>query len=208
MSILNILVRKSRTLRTEIRAKGPRRTARIAFDRSVIFALSKIYRFPAAWHPPTSMRPYRIAVAEAINAMHPKVVCEVGCGLGSILSRVRAPVRIGYDVAPGVLRAASLIRSRSIDFRAGSINAVDLAYIDVLVLVNWIHEVSPQDLEHMLISLLPRTRYLMLDAIDADNAFGYRFKHDFCFLEGKAELLSSTRVEGEGRSFSLYKVLA
>jgi len=208
VKILNVLVRKSKTLRTEIRAKGRRRTARIAFDRSVIFALSKIYRFPAAWHTPTSMRPYRIAVATTINALDPKVVCEVGCGLGSILSRVHAQKRVGYDVSPGVLRAARLLRSRSIDFRSGSIDAVDLPSMDVLVLVNWIHEVSPEDLERMLLPLLPRTRHLMLDAIDADNAFGYQFKHDFAFLDGKARPLSSTRVDGEGRSFRLYEVIA
>jgi len=208
MEILDTLVRKSKTLRAEVQTKGTLRTARITLDRGVIFLLSRIYRFPAAWHPPTSMRPYRIAVATAINALDPEVVCEVGCGLGSILSRIHAPVRVGYDVSPGVLRAARLLRSGSIDFRSGSIDAVDLPSMDVLVLVNWIHEVSPEDLERMLLPLLPRTRCLMLDAIDADNAFGYRFKHDFAFLDGKARLLSSTRVDGEGRSFRLYEVIA
>jgi len=208
MGILDTLARKSKTLRAEVQTKGALRTARITLDRGVVFLLSRIYRFPAAWHPPTSMRPYRIAVATAINALDPEVVCEVGCGLGSILSRIHAPVRVGYDVSPGVLRAARLLRSRSIDFRSGSIDAVDLPSMDVLVLVNWIHEVSSEDLERMLLPLLSRTRCLMLDAIDADNAFGYRFKHDFAFLDGKARLLSSTRVDGEGRSFRLYEVIA
>ena len=153
------------------------------------------------------MRPYRKVVAEAINALHPGVVCEIGCGLGSILSRLDAPVRIGYDISPGVIRAARLIRTRSIDFRVGSLGDVDVPSMDVLVLVNWIHEVSPGELDAALAPLLPKVRFLMLDAIDPDNAFGYRYKHDFAFLAGKAKHLSTSRDPAEGRGFRLYEVI-
>ncbi len=153
------------------------------------------------------MRPYRKVVAEAINALHPGVVCEIGCGLGSILSRLDAPVRIGYDISPGVIRAARLIRTRSIDFRVGSLGDVDVPSMDVLVLVNWIHEVSPGELDAALAPLLPKVRFLMLDAIDPDNAFGYRYKHDFGFLAGKAKHLSTSRDPAEGRGFRLYEII-
>lgn len=78
--------------------------------------------------------------------------------------------------------------------------------IDVLILINWIYDYSPQQLEAWLAPLLPRTRYLLLDAIDADNPLDYRFKHDFAFLAGKVQLLSEIRPPGEGRQFVLFKV--
>jgi len=56
--------------------------------------------------------------------------------------------------------------------------------------------------------LLPRTRFLLLDAIDTDNPLDYRFKHDFSFLDGKAELVSEARHANEGRRFLLYKVFS
>lgn len=206
--MLKALTRKTTTLRKEMRSKGALRVMRITFDRICILALSKIFRFPATWHTPTSVRPYRIAIAEIVNALHPSVVCEVGSGLGSILVRLKASQRIGYDIDPGVVRAARLIRNRDIQFLHGTLDSVSLPQIDVLILVNWIHEISPDDLERSLLPLLPRTRYLLLDAIDQDNSFGYRYKHDFAFLSDRAERVSVTRQSGEGRSFQLYKVLS
>jgi hypothetical protein len=44
----------------------------------------------------------------------------------------------------------------------------------VLILINWIHEISPAALESTLLSRLPRTRYLVLDAVDRDGPAGGR----------------------------------
>lgn len=200
------LLRKYRTLQTEVRSKGFLRVAKITVDRVCVYLLSKVYDFPAAWHPPLSMRPYRCTVAGIINQLAPESVCEVGCGLGSILAQLKARELNGYDIDAGVVRAARLIRSGRIHFQQGSIVDVSLPRMDVLVLVNWIHEVSPADLAQQLLPLLPRTRFLLLDAIDPDNDFGYRYKHDFIFLAGVAERLSTTRHPGEGRSFQLFRV--
>lgn len=205
--MLRVVARKAATLRREVQSKGVVRVAKITLDRAAIFLLSKFFSFPASWHPPTSMRPYRITISKVVNELNPSVVCEVGCGLGSILSRLNAPQRIGYDIDPGVVRAARLLRSRGIQFLQGTLDSVSVPRIDVLILVNWIHEINPDNLEQLLVPLLPRTRYLLLDAIDPDNSFGYRYKHDFAFLAGRAERVSVTRHPGEGRSFQLYEVL-
>jgi hypothetical protein len=178
----------------------------VYFDRVIVLVLSKVFVFPAAWHTTTSARSYRITIAGVVNALAPSVVCEVGCGLGSILSRIVAPVRVGYDIDAGVIRAATLVRSRKIVFRVGGLETVSEPHVDVLILVNWIHELSPRDLETRLGPLLPRCRYLLLDAIDADNEYGYRYKHDFSFLADKAKKISITRHPGEGRSFQLFRV--
>lgn len=205
---MSVMRRKFCTFLVEVKSKGLLRVLRITLDRFVVVILAKLFDFPASWHPPTSMRSYRRVIAQVVNELHPSIVCEVGCGLGSILSRIVASRRIGYDISPGVLRAARLIRHGSIDFRVGSLDTVDISRMDVLILVNWIHEVSPAVLEQDLLPLLPRTQYLMLDAIDKDNDSGYLYKHDFGFLEELALLRSVTRVQGEGRSFMLYEVLA
>lgn len=206
--MLKVLFRKITTLRREIQSKGFLRVARITADRLAVFILSKVYQFPASWHPPTSSRPYRITVAKVVNDLKPDTVCEVGCGLGSILCRVGAPARFGFDIDAGVVRAAKLLRGRKIHFAHGGLSAVSLMHIDVLILVNWIHEISPTELEKELAPLLTKTHYLVLDAIDPDNSYGYRYKHDFAFLESKARRLSVTRTPHEGRSFQLFEVIA
>jgi hypothetical protein len=203
-----VLLRKFRTLKSEIETRGWLRVGRITLDRAAIFLLARVFDFPPSWHPPLSARPYRRTVAGIINTLEPHTVCEVGCGLGSILVLVKATQRCGYDADAGVIRAARLIRSGRIRFRQGSIADISESGIDVLVLVNWIHEVSPGELAAQLWPQLPRTKYLLLDAIDPDNDFGYRFKHDFAFLAGRAERISTTRHPGEGRSFQLFRVTA
>lgn len=204
--MMDILARKLQTLRRELKSRGGRRVAKIASDKLAILLLSKLYNFPSSWHPPTSLRPYRRVVAQVVNTLKPDTVCEVGCGLGSILCRIQAPARYGFDIDGGVIRAARLLRGRKIHFQRGELASVSIENIDVLILVNWIHEMSPAELDRQLTPLLRRTRYLLLDAIDPDNDFGYRYKHDFAFLGSRARRVSITRVDGEGRSFQLFQV--
>jgi hypothetical protein len=90
-------------------------------------------------------------------------------------------------------------------FIHGSLSAVLLKKIDVLILINWIHEISPSDLEEQLTPLLPHTKYLLLDALDSDVP-GY--KHNFQFLASKVALISTNRPKDEKRSLHLFEVLA
>lgn len=188
---------------------GVLRTARVALDRSFLAMLRAIYQFDP-WHAaaPVSARPYRKTVADVVNALHPGTVVEVGCGLGHILNLVEAPIRLGYDIDRGAIKAARLLFGRKISFRHGDISSVVQPQIDVLILVNWIHGISPEELERLLEPLLPRTSHLLLDAIDPDGPSGYRYKHDFSFLRGRAQLVSVTRPAGEGRTFHLFRVPA
>ena len=78
--------------------------------------------------------------------------------------------------------------------------------IDILILVNWIHDYSAELLNNWLTPLLPHTRYLVLDAINPENPLNYQYAHDFSFLAGRAERIRSVRPENEGRQFHLYKV--
>jgi hypothetical protein len=199
-----IFRRKLSTLGRVVQERGIGWLLRAEAEKAAIWVLAKRYSFRASWHPPTFIRPYRAAIADAVNALNPEVVCEVGCGLGSILTRLKAPTRIGYDIEPGVVKAARLIRSNTIEFREGSIRDVTVPRMDVLILVNWIHEVAPEDLQRDLMPLLGKTKYLVVDAIDPDVP-GYRYKHDFAFLKQHMVEVGRFRMPAEPRSFVTYQ---
>lgn len=192
---------------TDISNVGVARSLRIVVDRALLKILALFYGFHP-WHAdsPNSARLYRNTVAEMVSDLHPDVVVEVGCGLGGIISNIHAVDRYGYDIDEGVIKAARFLHGKKVSFICGELTSIDLPRIDVLILVNWIHEVSPASLEEMLTAILPRTHYLVLDAIDADNSYGYLYKHDFEFLAQQAKRLSTVRHPDEGRSFQLYEV--
>ncbi|MEO5623613.1 MAG: class I SAM-dependent methyltransferase, partial [Dokdonella sp.] len=193
MQTFDIFLRKYRTL---LRI-GVFHYVRMTNDRAFLSGLAMIYGFDP-WHAqaPTSARPYRHVVARLANALSPRTVVEVGCGLGGILALVDAPDRYGYDIDERVIRAARFLRGRRITFTCGGITAVSLAQIDVLILVNWIHAISPVALEQLLAPMLARSRYLLLDAIDQDGPDSYQYKHDFAFLGAATRVVSITRAPG------------
>jgi hypothetical protein len=182
-------------------------------DRLGLEALRLLFGFDP-WHAsaPYSCRPYKALVVEMANSLEPSIVVEVGCGLGEIISRVNAVERFGIDSDVRVIRAARFLhRGRGfwIHDDASCIQRIvppELS-IDCLIMVNWIHNLNPERLSKLLLPLLPRTRYLILDAIDADGPNSYLYKHDFSFLELVTSRLSASRVRGEPRSFVLFEVL-
>lgn len=202
------MLRKIRRKLRAVHQAGYALSAHIILDRIALKLLRFIYGFHP-WHTdaPLSARPYRYTVAAMINDLRPNRVVEVGCGLGSILSLVNAQDRVGYDLDAGAIKAARFLRDCNIRFVQGDMTAVSQPQIDVLILVNWIHEVSPEQLDDWLSPLLPRTAYLCLDAIDQDNLAGYRYAHDFSLLGTRARLLREARVKNEGRRFLIYEVL-
>jgi len=202
-AVFNRVVRKIKS----IRERGLLRSARIATDRLALHALRQIYGFHT-WHAeaPLSARPYRRPLADMVNQLKPECVVEVGCGLGVTLALIEAPQRWGYDRDAGAIRAARWLRDKAVRFVEGDLTTVAQDPMDVLILVNWIHDYSPEQLDAWLQPLLPRTRYLVLDAIDPDNPLHYRYAHDFAFLTGRAERMASVRPANEGREFHLYRV--
>lgn len=190
------------------RARGLVRSMRIAIDQVALGGLRLLFGFPP-WHmsSPTSRRAYRRGVAMLANGLRPRCVVEVGCGLGSILSRVSAAERIGYDVDRAVLRAARLRHGRAVTFREGSFDDVEEPAIDVLIAVNWLHDFAPDQVAAWLRPLLPKTRHVLMDRVEPTSPLPYRHHHDFAFLDGLAVAARVERFDEEHRLFVLYEVL-
>jgi hypothetical protein len=181
-------------------------------DRAWLGGIRRVFKFDS-WHVshPYSCRPYKRKVVDLANSVRPTTVVEVGCGLGDIVSRVRAARRFGFDSDASVIRAARFLHPGGVRWIHGIGSSVQSTIpaecrIDCMIMVNWIHNLNPDQLAAMLLPLLPRTQYLILDAIDADGPASYGFKHDFSFLSPLAERVSEMRAEGEPRSFILFKV--
>jgi SAM-dependent methyltransferase len=185
---------------------------RCRIDRLGLDALRLLFGFDR-WHAsaPYSCRPYKRLVVELASALQPTIAVEVGCGLGDIIGRVEAVDRFGVDSDARVIRAARFLHGgRGFWFHGDGTSVQRIVpqerTIDCLIMVNWIHNLSPECLAELLLPLLPRTRYLILDAIDADGPNSYRHKHDFGFLSAVTRRLSASRVPGEPRSFVVFEV--
>jgi len=187
-------------------------TLRCRCERLWLRGLRLVFRFDA-WHAsaPYSCRPYKSKVVELVNALAPATAVEVGCGLGEILSRVTASERFGFDTDRAVIRAARFLHGDQVhwihaDFAAVALSLPQQRRIDCLIMVNWIHNISPEQLWACLLPLLPRLRWLIVDAIDRDGPASYRFKHDFAFLSAVAGRVSTTHISGEPRTLIVFKV--
>lgn len=184
---------------------------RCHFERAWLRALRVVFRFDS-WHAnaPYACRAYKKAVVDLANSVSPVTVVEVGCGLGEILSRIIAKNRCGVDADARVIRAARFLHSRRITWIAAAAAKLedrlppDLL-IDCLIMVNWIHNLTSEELAETLVPLLPRTRYLILDAVDQNAPASYRIRHDFAVLAGKALQIAAVRVPDEPRRFILFK---
>ncbi len=182
-------------------------------DRIWLRGLRYAFGFDA-WHAgaPYACRPYKRTVVELANSLSPRTIVEVGCGLGDIVSRVRAVERYGFDSDLQVIRAARFLHPGGVRWIHGdALSVADVVpadrALDCVIMVNWTHNLSPEQLAACILPLLTRAGYLILDSIDVDAPSTYRFRHDFSFLSDVTERLSLTRVCGEPRSFIVFKSL-
>jgi SAM-dependent methyltransferase len=184
------------------------RMARVRLDVIVLQALRLRFGFEP-WHArsPDSSRPYRKQLATLVNDLAPTCVVDVGCGLGGTLSQINAERRHGYDRDPAVIRAARILHGRSLTFTVGGFEEVSDKGIDVLMAVNWMHEFPPEQVEQWILPLLPDIRYLLVDAIKPGSNGGYRYFHDFHFLDQKARPASVSASAEPNRRFILWEVI-
>jgi hypothetical protein len=73
-------------------------------------------------------------------------------------------------------------------------------------MVNWIHNLSAEQLAACLLPLLPSVSHLIVDAIHPDAPGTYRFRHDFKFLREAAEGVAEVPVPNEPRSLIMFRM--
>ncbi|HEX4240756.1 MAG TPA: class I SAM-dependent methyltransferase [Steroidobacteraceae bacterium] len=194
------------------RRNGIRASLRCRIERLGLGVLQLWFGFDR-WHSqaPFSCRGYKRLVVDLVNGLNPSLAVEIGCGLGEILGRVEANERIGIDADARVIRAARFLRRGRGTWLHGDAADLDRLVpggrtIDCLIMVNWIHNLSPDQLAGIILPVLGRTRYLIVDAIDGAGPVSYRYKHDFEFLARAARRRGVLHLREEPRSLIVFEV--
>ena len=147
-----------------------------------------------------------VAVAMA-NSIKPESVIEIGCGLGEIISRIDSTTKIGFDTCDKVLMAASDYHDQTIRWQSGSFFEAQTFEKDLLIAINWINNLSPEELEKNILSNKSTTKYFLLESI-TKNTDGFRYYHDFSFMEKFSERIDRQECGyGEPRELILFRVL-
>jgi hypothetical protein len=101
----------------------------------------------------------------------PDVVVEVGCGLGDLVSRVRAGHRFGYDIDAQVVACARVLqrfRRGEVIYRTGSIDSLEqleFDVVDLLITIGWLHVFTDEWIQEQLRALTKTklVRYVLVD---------------------------------------------
>lgn len=151
------------------------------------FRLQRRYGFDD-WHvnSPFHWKPYKQIVVDTASGLEPSTVVEIGCGLGDIVSRVKADQRLGLDRDHKVIRACRILHSNRFevcgDLRqaAAVITSQAISYVDVLIMVNWPHNVPPEELISSLEDMTQKifVRFLIIDLVRPGIS-----DHRFCHSE-------------------------
>ncbi|MFA5746034.1 MAG: DUF2334 domain-containing protein [archaeon] len=157
------------------------------------------------WHiNPIELRPYALDCVKEVNKIISKEkltsVYEIGCGLGEILNKIKAKIRVGYDIEPEVLIAGAQ-KFKKIIFNYGSFNDIKNKNIDVLITVNFIHEIKPSILKKYYANLIKynRIKYIAVDSVN------YKYNHNFKqILPREYKLVFKSKVFENNRTIQIY----
>lgn len=109
--------------------------------------LQKIYKFDK-WHLFSYHdKPYAMDIVKYCNNMTIRNnALEIGCGLGDMIRRLKFIHKMGFDLSPEVLNAASLLSKTS--FSKVNFSVFDflkdpvIGSFDLIICVNWIHAIE------------------------------------------------------------------
>lgn len=159
------------------------------------------------WHAaPLEWRPYAIEVVRVVRDLLRReglaTVVEVGCGIGTVLAAIRPTRGVGYDTDAAVI-AAARETGWPYDFRVGSFADVAEGEIDVLIAVNFTHNIPPEELRRCFEQVLTanRVKYVVVDSV------AYTYHHDYdAVLAGLCERVSTSEPFVSERRVLLYRV--
>lgn len=172
--------------------------------KKVLYQLMQ-YRFKfSMWHiMPINERPYALEVYRTLNhyinkpgIFHNEPMVEVGCGLGDIIGSLRwRHGKIGLDLSANALEAARLIHPTVI-FRKGTFNDIHCKNISCLIMINFVHAISYDELKKYIDEVLEKNRVEMfvLDTFRNNKKTEYKYSHDGNFLfSGKYKLFKRSQ---------------
>lgn len=156
-----------------------------------------------------SARPYKKYVIDVANSLNPDLVVELGCGLGDIISRVRAKKRFGVDPYKSVIRAARFLHPLGVEWIVGDAATISSIApgerINCFLAIGCLHFISREELAALMTPLVERTDYFLVDKFNYDLQPG-RFDHDFAFFSGLATCISDvTPCNDDIRRYLLFK---
>lgn len=174
--------------------------------RKIYCLLEKVYHFNP-WHcDPAETRPYAVWIIHYLNKMivagriKQGNIIEVGCGLGDIIGSVSwKQGKKGYDLEKEVISAARWLHPR-VQFQQGTFSDVksDKNRISCLIMVDFIHTLSPEDLRENIQTMLENNTVDMfvLDTFSNTQGTVYKYSHDGQYLYGE-----NYRLVKKSRSF-------
>jgi len=160
----------------------------------------------------TTVEPTKKILVKEINKLSPfKVAVEIGGGLGEIIGRINAKRRILIDLDEKVIKAAKKNFLVKIDKAVvGSWNEAireTPRNIDLLITVNWIHGIPPNELKESYRTFLEQkeVKFLVVDSLKTPWKGSY--KHNFHFLENFGYKLLKQFEDGKEnlREFLIFK---
>jgi len=177
------------------------------------YLLKQIYNFED-WHWKNNYycRTYKKILVKEINKLSPfKVAVEIGGGLGEIIGRINAKRRILIDLDEKVVKAAKKNFLVKVDKAVvGSWKEAireTPRIIDLLITVNWIHGISPNELKESYKTFLEQKeiKFLVVDSLKTPWEGSY--KHNFHFLENFGYKLIKQLEDGKEnlREFLIFK---
>lgn len=175
--------------------------------------LFKIFKFDK-WHTsPSGNRVYpKDIIIYTNNLKNIDSVCEIGCGLGDIISNIKATKRIGFDLDLNVLKAASWLHKRKTNLNFDYFLFPDSLLqpkFDVIIAVNWLHNIDNDSIKKNFIKYftdnLNVNGILIVDAIDNPN---YKYHHNFYkyFDQTRCEILELGDYQSNRKVLIIQKV--
>jgi len=126
------------------------------------------------WHIKVNIycRPYKWRVIEVANSLNPNSVIDIGCGLGEIISRVKAQYRVGIDIDKSCIYLANKLNKGPIYIEGSfdSVLALQVKEIDLLIIVGLIHGISMDTLSFHINQILDSKtcKYIITDRYKED----------------------------------------
>ena len=152
----------------------------------IYLLLQKLFSFNL-WHvSPINFRPYALEIINFVNNyislnknQNADAIIEVGCGLGELIGNITYRKKIGFDVDKNVLKAGVLLFPK-VEFHIGSFQDIKNYNIKCLIMVNFIHEISTENMHAFVQNLIKynKIELFVIDILCDIEGTEYKYKHD------------------------------